>query len=195
MNESTKKERRRFNLRRVLIAISTLILLATTPFFVFSYISVCKQCGCDLQSCDLCIPFTPIWVLRYQRITPSPLSQFVAEWGIRKSHQHEWLFIHGGGNGVFCAWGLGGPVRSAAQSQAVAAFLADTKRYRGEGEAQTWLDMALDAQKSRTLRSWLDYPLEGLPSAPVYEYWRKQNEHSRQIWFVEFEDAKPDDDL
>jgi hypothetical protein len=101
---------------------------------------------------------------------------------LNQSHSHDWVLIQGGGNGILCALGKGGPLDRNARSPTVVAFLHYTFQYRGRQEAQYWLDMALTDRDSKAVGDWLQwnlFPETGFDSATEYDEWRQRADEDR----------------
>ena len=89
----------------------------------FGYASVCDKCGALRSTADWQLAWTQFTVSTHSTQSDSPLSQVLLTNGIVPAHSHHWLFAHGGGNGVRCAIGPGGYVRSTAKSEEFAALV------------------------------------------------------------------------
>jgi hypothetical protein len=163
--------------RATIIIVGTIIVGTVALFSTFSSISVCGVCGCTCQRTELQIPFTFVTYWRFERAFESPLSEQVNRLKLAPLHKHDWIFIHGSGNGIMCALGSGGEIHTSARSPEVAAFIADTHRYRDADEARRWLAIALREREASALNNWLFMgasPYTGFESAEDYENWRRR---------------------
>ena len=84
---------------------------------VFTFSSVCSRCGGVRRTTEWQIPHTEITLFTYSSEATTPLSQVLMTNNIVPTHNHNWLFAHGGGNGVRCALGDGQGLQSAVNSE------------------------------------------------------------------------------
>src|SRR4026208_265162 len=85
-------------------------------FGAFHYSSVCGQCGATRHSTDWHVPLTDITLFHHSSDDQTPLSRCLQTNGLVATHNHNWLFCHGAGNGCRCALGDGRHIESAAKS-------------------------------------------------------------------------------
>src|SRR5258705_8395552 len=96
--------------KRIAIAttVALLILVGMSALFgAFGYSSVCRRCGLERRGTDWQIPLTSISVCKSSSEKPTPVSVTLERNGTVGRHEHDWLFIHGAGNGITCALGSG----------------------------------------------------------------------------------------
>jgi hypothetical protein len=156
-----------------------LLILAAAAFAVFGAFgstSVCGTCGVVQDSTEWQVPFTSVTYWHSTSISQTPLSAVVAKRQLATCPSHNWLFIHGGGNGILCAIGDGRHVHQAALSPDVAAFVSAVSEYQGQREGQRWLKMALDPEASREVLSLLasEIPANGFGDRKTFDRWWKQ---------------------
>jgi hypothetical protein len=158
------------------LALLGLVAAAFALYGAFGSISVCGTCGAVQDSTEWQIPFTSVTYWHSTSITQTPLSAVVAKRQLAACPPHNWLFIHGGGNGILCAIGDGRRVHQAALSPNVAAFVSAVTEYQGQREGQRWLKMALDPEASGEVLSLLagDVPQSGFADRTTFERWWKQ---------------------
>lgn len=107
-----------FSTRNKLIGFTILFLVAYVLFDgPFCYSSVCTQCGRRRYSRDWMVPFTRIKIGSVNNETDTPLSTVLRQKNIVPAHTHQWLFIHGSGNGIMCAIGSGSTMLSSTNDE------------------------------------------------------------------------------
>jgi len=173
----TRVAQKRSTKKFISLALLGLVAAVFAVYGGFGSISVCGTCGAVQDSTEWQIPFTSVTYWHSTSITQTPLSAVVAKRQLATCSSHNWLFIHGGGNGIMCAIGDGRRVHQAALSSDVAAFVSAVSDYQGQGEAQRWLKVALDTEASRDLVSLLagDLPEHGFPHRQTFDGWWQQH--------------------
>jgi hypothetical protein len=158
------------------LALLVLVAAALALYGAFGSISVCGTCGAVQDSTEWQIPFRSVTYWHSTSITQTPLSAVVAKRQLAACPSHNWLFIHGGGNGTLCAIGDGRRVHQAALSPNVAEFVSAVSEYKGQREGQRWLKMALDREASREVLSLVasEIPANGFGDRTTFERWWKQ---------------------
>ena len=140
--------------------------------FCFSYDSVCSKCGASRYTREWQLPHSQHSLFAHSQIVSTPLSQYLSSSGMVQAHSHQWLFGHGGGNGVRCALGDGDSIRSSVWSHEVTNLLDAARRYGEEGEASKLLRLTFDRDLSRTVRSLASFaPTNGFASREAYRSW------------------------
>lgn len=105
-------------------------------------------------------------------ITRTPLTEALAKQRLIPEHEHEWLFGHGGGNGIKCAIGPGRHIRRTAESTNVAAFVGAIVKYTDTNSVSKWLGRLQDAKYSYAILISVGHPKEGvLDSAERFNEW------------------------
>jgi hypothetical protein len=170
--------------RRKKIAVAfTLVALvmfaASALFGRFGFTSVCSQCGAIRDTTDWQIPLTSVTVFSHSSERGSPVSTVLTSSGIIATHQHQWLFCQGGGNGVTCAIGEGGHVRPVVESDGVAAIISASQRF-GELQFRDRLLHALfDPKTSEAVRGLgMSAPTNGFSDATMFRAWLTQETES-----------------
>ena len=132
----------------ILVLLMTLVLIAEfvvgTGMF-FGWTSVCRLCGSERMS------QTIFWVPVHS-YEDTEVSRFVKAEGLRGEHKHEWLFVHGGGGGVFCAIGNGRLPLDNARYKPIVSFLRTIAQHRDPDESRKWLDRFLDPEQASRAR-------------------------------------------
>src|ERR1051325_11124003 len=95
----------------------------------FSYSSVCNRCGVVQLTEQWQIPRTSIPMFIHSSMWQTPVSLCLTTNRIVPSHNHQWVFAQGSGNGVRCALGNGQAVRSTVEFSEVARLLEALERY------------------------------------------------------------------
>src|SRR5690348_15012967 len=100
---TTPNRRKKIAISLAIVAL--LVLAASALFCRFEFTSVCSQCGATRDTTDWQIPLTSVRVFSHSSEHASPVSTVLVSSGTVATHQHQWLFCQGGGNGVKCAIG------------------------------------------------------------------------------------------
>lgn len=115
----------------------------------FGYSSVCKHCGRWRHTQEWQVPILGIPLVWYSSESQSPISRVLAERGLVPPHSHEWLFCHGGGNGICCALGRGHNLASTINSEKVARLIEDVDELGGPAERKRLIELIFDEEHSR----------------------------------------------
>lgn len=143
--------------------------------FTFYWVEVCGECGAMRQSSARQLPMVPISFWTWHHESGTPLSQQVTP--VVGVHTHRWSFVHGSGNGVFCAIGEGRHAASLTRNADVLTFLQETERYRSQKEYRGWLNLVLSERHARSMRRWLELdPLKSGLTREEYEAWRQRHD-------------------
>jgi hypothetical protein len=164
-----------FHRRRVLITVLLAALLACgASFATFSGAWYCAHCAKSRQTLDWQLPFTEVTYWRSESLASTPLSELLASHGLIRGAQHEWLFAHGGGNGVLCALGRGQSLGSLAGSPRVVALLRHLLAVEPD-VARRWVQLVLTDRNagSALLRSLQDsgFPEPGFSEPEAFQSW------------------------
>ena len=166
--------------RKIAIGVAvTLLIGAILSYSTFGSLSVCRRCGCKRSTTEFQIPLTPLTYWSTHAIVETEMSRMAQDRELVGVHAHNWVFVHGSGNGVTCALGIGGDVSNNVRLPEVLSFIECTSRYRDQREAAEWLSITLDPDKSRAVYQWLtieQFPENGFESASDYESWRKSSD-------------------
>lgn len=157
----------------VAFAIVALVVLAASALFGrFGFTSVCSQCGAIRDTTDWQFPLTSVTVFSHSSEHASPVSTVLTSSGIVATHQHQWLFCQGGGNGVKCAIGGGRHIKPVVESDDVAAIISASQRF-GELQFRDRLLHALfDLKISEAVRGLgMNAPTNGFSDAPAFHAW------------------------
>jgi hypothetical protein len=105
-------------------------------------------------------------------IEPTPLSIYLARSGTVTAHSHQWLFVHGGGNGIKCALGDGDELVGTVMSPNVVRFLMFSGHYGEPEETGKLLKMAFDRDASHTIQGFATLvPTNGFSNREQYRAW------------------------
>jgi hypothetical protein len=140
--------------------------------FCFGYYSVCSRCGEIQDSTEWQLPHTSFAFWSRSSIEPTVMSRYLASSGLVSTHSHQWLFGHGGGNGVRCALGSGDRVRPTLDSPEVPTFLELTRQYGEPGETAKYLTYTFDRNVSHQVLILAGtVPKEGIHSSEEFRRW------------------------
>jgi hypothetical protein len=99
------------------------------------------------------------------------------------NHEHEWLFGHGGGNGVKCAIGPGRHLRSSFESTNVAAFVEALTKYTDQQTVSKWLTRLQNPELSHACLRAADYPRDdAFGSEQLFKAWLNDGPEERLYW-------------
>jgi hypothetical protein len=145
----------------------------------FYYDSFCSQCGAYKWSLDWQLPHSEICFFSHSTVAETSLSLYLVSSGTVQSHKHNWIFAHGGGNGIRCALGDGDSIRSSAASPKVVRFLEATRVFGGNDEFRENLRLTFDRDHSLTIRMLANsMPTNGFPTKAAYRSWIEE----QAIW-------------
>ena len=133
----------------VIAAALSLGVLAST----FRYSSVCGQCGAVLRATDWQLPLSRTTWLHTSPEKDTPLSRCLQTNSIVAAHQHQWIFCHGGGNGMRCALGTGGFIEATAESAEVACLIATLSKFQEHEFRDRMLTNIFNPRMSRVVES------------------------------------------
>ena len=158
-----------------LLGIGTLLVLAATfaiwPFRFSSY-SVCSQCGAIQHKTEWQLPQIPGTFFTASAITQTVLSDYLTSSGDAGVHSHQWLFGHGGGNGIRCALGVGDVIRATVSAPEVPRLLAWNREFGHQTKSADLLRFTLDPEMSRTvLLLAAAVSTNGFANAETYRVW------------------------
>jgi hypothetical protein len=162
---------------------SLLVLAAAFAFwpFRFYYDSVCSQCGAIQSTTEWQLPLNHHCFFRRSTVEATALSSYLTSSGVVGTHQHQWLFGHGGGNGVQCALGDGDNIRATVTSPEVVHLLAYSRQFGEQEESSNLLRFAFDRDISRAILSLATHaPTNGFVSREAYRVWITD-----QRWFID----------
>lgn len=149
--------------------------------FRFYYDSVCSQCGVIQQTTEWQLPHSQHSFFSHSAITQTPFSIYLTSSGGVGEHAHQWLFGHGGGNGIRCALGDGDSIRASVTSPDVARFLAFNRQYGNQEESGKLEKFVFDRDISRTILSLAAaVPTNGFATRAQYGTWL-----SEQGWLID----------
>lgn len=158
-------------------ALGAMVMLALSVFLgPFRYATVCTHCGMIRSTTEWQVPFTSITVFRQSTERATPLSTVLMNDGIVAQHDHDWLFCHGGGNGVLCALGRGRHIGSSVESEGVAAMIGTCNTYGELLMRDKILNALFDPDTSSAVkRMAVRFPLNGFSDASSLRDWMDQN--------------------
>lgn len=153
---------RKVFLKRLGWTLGFVVLIAWAWPRPFSYYSVCPVCAQTRLSTD----WERIWSDHFtyrttHRIKPTPVSLVLEKCRLIPQHEHQWLFGHGGGNGVKCAIGPGRHVRPTFESTNVAAFVEALVQHGDRQTQKKWLARMGKRELSHTFRMAVSSPPTG----------------------------------
>jgi hypothetical protein len=157
---------------------SLFVLTAALAFwpFCFFHDSVCSQCGALQHVTEWQLPHSRYSFFRRFSVEPTVLSDYLLSSGVVSAHEHQWLFGHGGGNGVRCALGDGDRIRATVGSADVARLLSMTRQFGEQQQSRELLRFAFDRDMSRSIRFLAaNVPTNGFASAEEYRVWIADN--------------------
>ncbi|MDB5328397.1 MAG: hypothetical protein JWM57_3966 [Phycisphaerales bacterium] len=137
----------------------------------FGYSSACRECGMIRSSTDWQIPFTPLTYWRSHSLEPTLLSREVEADALATGHTHNWVFSHGGGNGIMCAIGSGRWLMSEAMSPDCPTFIHGLVLYRDKRLAREWLTLLLDPKIAIHPPLGYDLPKKNFPNKAAFDEW------------------------
>lgn len=118
---------------------------------------------------------------RRSRVDATALSSYLTSSGAVAAHEHQWLFGHGGGNGILCALGPGDSIRAAVTSAKVARLLSVSRQFGGQKQSTEFLRHAFDRAMSRIILCIAErVPSNGFASAKAYQIW-----FTDQKWLID----------
>jgi hypothetical protein len=160
----------------VAFALVALMVVAAAAFFGrFGFASVCSQCGATRETTDWQIPLTSVAVFSHSSEHATSVSTVLTSSGIVASHQHQWLFCQGSGNGVGCAIGEGRHIRPSMESDGVAAVIAASQRFGDLQFRDRVLHALFDPKTSEAVRGLgMNVPTNGFSDASVFHAWLTQ---------------------
>ena len=160
----------------VAFAIAALVVLTASALFGrFGFSSVCSQCGVMRDTTEWQIPLTRISVFRHSSENATPVSIVLSRGGIVPTHEHQWLFCQGSGNGVGCAIGEGRHIRPSMESDGVAAVIAASQRFGDLQFRDRVLHALFDPKTSEAvLGLGMNAPTNGFSDASVFHAWLTQ---------------------
>lgn len=145
--------------------------------FRFSYDSFCTHCGAEQFTTEWQLPGCDWTFFRISSVKATPLSQYVTSSHLAEAGSHDWLFAHGGGNGVRCALGSGDRLRDSVQSANLVRFLQLVREFGGEAESKEFLRLALDPEASwKVSQAGLFLPENGFSTVSDYRSWISEND-------------------
>jgi len=170
-------KRSRLSRKRIaFISIGLLVTGLVAFFCTFGSISVCNVCGATQTETDFQLPFIDVTYWSMKHVESTTLSRTVERLNLCPPHQHEFVFAHGGGNGVMCAIGQGRHFLGACQYDELSAFVADVAKYRSNSVAAEWLTESLDPDRSsRVMYIARSFPLTGFVDQDKFDGWWKEN--------------------
>jgi hypothetical protein len=138
----------------------------------FSYSSVCRQCGAVRDTAEWQVPLTSATVIRNSTERDTPVSRTLQQLGLVLHHEHQWLFVAGGGNFVRCAIGEGHSIFPSLDSDGVARLLESVNEF-GEIEFRDKVLCALfDPAVSEEVRGLgLSFPTNGFAQRAELHSW------------------------
>jgi hypothetical protein len=142
----------------------------------FRYNSFCTKCGAVQYTTEWQFPGSDWTFFSHSTVTATPLSRYLSSSALVSAHQHNWLFGHGGGNGVRCALGSGDRLRTAVNFPETIRFLEVVKKYGGENQSERFLRLALNpdsTDKVLTLAALV--PKNGFSNREQYQSWISEN--------------------
>lgn len=160
-----------------------LILVAAFALwpFRFYYDSVCSQCGAIRWTTEWQLPHSEHSFFKRSTVERTVLSSYLTSSGIVGPHSHQWLFGHGGDNGVRCALGPGDGIRTTVMSPAVVRLLAFSRQFGEQSESSNFLRFGLDQDISPAIRSLAaSVPTDGFATRDQYRGW-----FSNQKWLID----------
>jgi hypothetical protein len=152
-------------------------IVAAWPFR-FSYTSVCSKCGAEQHAQEWKFPGTEMTFFSHASVTATPLSRYLYSGSLVTKHSHDWLFAHGGGNGIRCAIGDGNELWSIIEAPNSAKLLEAMRVYEGPDQARKFLNLALDPAVSR-MDPWamiVAFPTNGFSDGAQYRAWLSEND-------------------
>ena len=111
-----------------LLAVFALVAVSAL-FGRFNYLAVSDRCGVVRDTCQWQIPLTRLTIFQQSSERETALSHTLLAIRLFQHHEHRWLFVAGGGNGIRCAIGEGRHVFPSAESEGVATLSATTHRF------------------------------------------------------------------
>jgi hypothetical protein len=169
-------------MKRILgAAIAIMLLFGALLFSTFRSLSVCRQCGSKRSTIEFQVPLSSLTYWSRHNVEETEMSRTARDARLVGDHVHDWVFVHGSGNGIACALGEGGDASTNVRLPEVVSFISCSGRYRERREAAEWLSMALDPVNSRAVCQWLtveQFPENGFETAADYENWRSRADGS-----------------
>ena len=151
-------------------AMAVALALSIACFGTFGYSSVCNRCGAVRQTTEWQIPRTSIPVFSRSSVRQTPVSLSLTTNLIAPPHSHQWVFAHGGGNGVRCALGGAHMVRSTVESTEVAQLLTALERYGERSFRDKVLTNLFDDSTTHLVRT-LSVPAGAFTNASQLHTW------------------------
>jgi hypothetical protein len=150
--------------------------------FRFSYDSVCSQCGAIQNTTEWQLPFSRHTIFKHSTIESTPLSRYLTTAGIISEQPHQWLFGHGGGNGIKCALGDGDNLRATVTSPETVRLLRFSRQFGEPEESAKFLTLVFDRNSSHEMVGLAaSVPTNGFSSSEQYHAWVED-----QRWFIDF---------
>ncbi len=137
----------------------------------FGWSSVCDRCGAGRWTQEWQVPRTeiPLFALSTERDTL--LSVTLRTNQLVGPHPHNWLFVHGGGNGVRCALGHGGALLQTASHPQMPQLVEALHRYHEWSFRDKVLTNILNYRTSWAASVAFDVPDECLTNAVCLHNW------------------------
>jgi len=155
----------------VISAVAIAAFAASVVLFgPFRYSAVCNRCGAIQRTTEWQIPRTSIRLISRSSIQQTPVSLCLTTNRIVTSHDHQWIFAQGGGNGVRCALGGAHRVRSTVESSEVAQLLEALDRHGEHGFRDKVLTNLFDDSSTIFVHS-LSVPTGGFTNASQLRAW------------------------
>lgn len=169
------------HIKKIALALTVLVVLGMAALFGrFGGVSACHHCGALKYETRWEVPFMCQWCYFYQEhLEETPLSRCLSTDPAIASRPHQWIFIHGGGNGIKCALGSGGPVFSVACDPHMAQEAEASQQY-ADPEFHRQLVHAMLCPESAQLMGMAGYemPEGGITSREAFLAWRKEGQEN-----------------
>lgn len=170
-------------LRLIIVVIVLGVLMYWIVPTPFGSSSICGDCGYMQYSQEQYLPFSNIKIWESEEFKHTRLSKS----SVINTHAHQWIFMHGSGNGIACALGGGNAQYSVAVSHDVVLFLEAVDEFDGRDAADEWRNRFMKSNAGGYADMWLElsrWPKEGFSNEDQFHRWVREAEISGQTFLT-----------
>lgn len=172
---STTEKSKRRKTAVICVAGFLFLFVVWTLFASFHFMSVCVRCGADQTTFQWQVPRARQTVFSLSWKKETPVSASLERAGIAGRHAHEWLFNHGGGNGVTCALGHGSSIYPTVHCQGVARVIEASHQFGETNFCDRVVRLMFDPKTSGAVwQLGRPAPTNGFASATEFRDWLGQ---------------------
>lgn len=164
----------------IIAAIALFCIISILMVFfpsLFSYSSICSECGLIRETTEYHFPFTEIVIYKKAEYEDTTVSSILKKYNIKKCHNHNWLFEHGGGKSILgrsTASGTGMYLRNIVNKEHIGQFLEDLIQYTDPDTVKKWLNLLFTygiGNKIEIMIHYLEFPKNGFADTNSFDRW------------------------